>query len=177
VGIVSADGALHLPDFRAAERTHQLISQVAGRAGRGELPGRIVVQTMSPEHPAIRAAAAHDFERFAEQECELRAELGYPPFGRLVRVLFEDASERAAVDTAREFTEALRERLAGRPVVTLGPAPAPIALVRERHRQHTLLKLPHDASTIQATLAALRETAEATTRLRPVIDVDPSSLL
>jgi primosomal protein N' (replication factor Y) len=99
VGIVNADGALHLPDFRAAERTFQLIAQVAGRAGRAALPGRIVVQTLFPDHPAIQLAARHDHAAFAEAESALRAELDYPPHAALVRVLFEDASE-AKVDSA-----------------------------------------------------------------------------
>jgi primosomal protein N' (replication factor Y) len=82
VGIISADHALYMPDFRAAERTFQLLAQVSGRAGRGELAGRIVVQTSTPMHPAIRFATTHDFEGFAAQETRNRHDLGYPPFGR-----------------------------------------------------------------------------------------------
>ena len=103
VGIVAADAALHLPDFRGAERTYQLVSQVAGRAGRAELPGRIVVQTMAPEHPAIRLACENDYEGFARQELAARAELGYPPLGRIVRVLFEHADEKRVQASALHY--------------------------------------------------------------------------
>ena len=84
VGVINADTALHLPDFRAAERTFQLVTQVAGRTGRGEKGGRVFVQTFSPDHPAIRAAERHDYEAFAQQELPHRAEFGYPPFGTMV---------------------------------------------------------------------------------------------
>lgn len=182
VGIISADSALHLPEFRAAERTFQLISQVSGRAGRGELAGRIVVQTMTPTHPAIALAAAHDFAGFAALESEQRAELSYPPHGRLVRLVFEDVNEKAVIDGAREFADFLRSRLESAPdgapeheVRVLGPAPAPIAQYRGRHRHHLLLKLPTHAC--DAALAALRAVRGELRSLAPTIDVDPVSML
>jgi primosomal protein N' (replication factor Y) len=177
VGIVSAEAALHLPDFRAAERTFQLISQVAGRAGRGELAGRIVVQSLAPQHPAIALAAAHDYEGFAAGESELRAELGYPPHGRLVRVLFEDRSEMQVVQTSREVAERLRQALADEPVEVLGPAPAPIAMVRDRHRHHVLVKLPKDEAVAKRALAAIRAATLESPKLRATVDVDPASML
>jgi primosomal protein N' (replication factor Y) len=176
VGIISADGALHLPDFRAAERTFQLISQVAGRAGRGELPGRIVVQTMSPQHPAIRLAAAHDYDAFAQHESELRSELAYPPHGRLVRLLWEDASEKLVVDSSVAVGDALRDKLLDSAAVVLGPAPAPIAVARDRHRRHLLVKIPLDDAQMQLVLDAVRSSADAAPKLRAVVDVDPVSL-
>ncbi len=182
VGIVSADSALHLPDFRAAERTFQLISQVSGRAGRGELAGRIVVQTLVPTHPAIALAASHDFERFAALESEQRAELDYPPHGRLVRLLFEDTSEKVVIDAARDFGDFLRAKLETAPegapdreVRVLGPAPAPISQLRGRHRQHLLLKAPGHA--MSAVLAALRAVRAEVRSLAPTVDVDPASML
>jgi len=182
VGIVSADSALHLPDFRAAERTFQLISQVSGRAGRGDLPGRIVVQTLVPTHPAIERAAKHDYDGFATVESEQRAELGYPPHGRLVRVLFEDTSEKTVIDGAQEFADFLRSRLEsatdGAPdhaVAVLGPAPAPIAQLRGRHRRHLLLKAPSHA--VPAALAAIRAVRVELRAADPIIDVDPASML
>jgi primosomal protein N' (replication factor Y) len=177
VGIVAADAALHLPDFRAAERTFQLISQVAGRAGRGELAGRIVVQTLVPEHPAIVRAANHDFDGFARAETQMRTELGYPPAGRLIRVLFEDASEKLAVDGAKEFAERVRVLLGASEVAVLGPAPAPISLARGRHRHHLLLKCPLDDAAMERALTALRACAGELARLRVTIDVDPVGLL
>jgi len=177
VGIVSADTSLHLPDFRASERTFQLISQVAGRAGRGELEGRIFVQTQVPEHPAIQRAAAHDFEAFARDEVELRRELGYPPAGRLLRVVVEDEEEARCDATIAALTEGLRKVVGDEPVPILGPAPAPMALLRGRHRRHVLVK----ASAARAELyAALRRAAVSFVQegqaSRVVVDVDPVSL-
>jgi primosomal protein N' (replication factor Y) len=176
VGIVDADAALHLPDFRSAERTFQLISQVAGRAGRGALAGRIVVQTTVPEHPAIARAAAHDYRGFAAAESALRAELAYPPHGRLVRVLVEDEAE-ALVETHASRAAAAARGVPG--VVVLGPAPAPIALIRRRHRHHVMIKVPRAAP--GDSLARLRDTllaaAQSQRRPRVTIDVDPVSVL
>ncbi|MCE9595513.1 MAG: primosomal protein N' [Planctomycetes bacterium] len=177
VGIVNADSALYLPDFRASERTFQLIAQVAGRAGRGELPGRIVVQTHSPSHPSIVRAARHDFDGFAKAESELRAELGYPPFGRLLRIFFEDPSEPKVATAARTFAEALRARVDDPKIVLLGPAPAPIAMARGRFRHHLLVKTPRDGAAfagVRETLCTLVEEAGAP---KPTLDVDPVSLL
>jgi primosomal protein N' (replication factor Y) len=177
VGVLSADQALHLPDFRAAERTYQLIAQVAGRAGRAELPGRIVVQTVAPEHTAIRRAAQSDFEGFARHEDALRHELGYPPHGRLIRVLVEDEAEDRVTETADELARRLRERFTGTALQVLGPAPAPIALVRGRHRRHLVLKSPvADAAFDEARDRLLALVAEIH-RPRVTIDVDPASML
>jgi primosomal protein N' (replication factor Y) len=126
VGIVSADTSLHLPDFRAAERTFQLLSQVAGRAGRSHLPGRILIQTENPEHPAIRLAAKHDFEAFAAQELADRRALGYPPATRLIRVLFESEDPRLAASSADQIAETLKARFASPLPFAADPlAPAP----------------------------------------------------
>jgi len=177
VGIVDADGALHLPEFRAAERTFQLIAQVAGRAGRGELHGRIVVQTHVPEHPAVVHAARHDFRGFAELEDKQRAELGYPPHGRLVRVLFEDADPARVQEAAARCGEHLERALEASGAVVLGPAPAPVALLRGRHRRHLLVKCPLDGPALERARQALIELAGARGRVRMTIDVDPQSLL
>jgi primosomal protein N' (replication factor Y) len=177
VGIVDADGALHLPEFRAAERTFQLIAQVAGRAGRGELHGRIVVQTHVPEHPAVVHAARHDFRGFATQEDEQRAELGYPPHGRLVRALLDDTDEGRVDEAAGRLAEALQRSLEGSGAVVLGPAPAPIALLRGRHRRHLLVKCPATGPTLALAREALVELAAGRGRVRVTVDVDPQSLL
>jgi len=179
VGIVDADSALHLPDFRAAERTFQLISQVAGRAGRGELAGRIVVQTTAPGHPAVTRAAAHDFRGFAAAESRLRAELGYPPHGRLVRVLIEGEKEDEVLVQARRVAAAA-STVPG--IAVLGPAPAPIAMMRGRHRHHVLIKVPRSTPTAGAALLArARDTliaaAEGVRQPRLTIDVDPVSVV
>ncbi|MCB9914698.1 MAG: primosomal protein N' [Planctomycetes bacterium] len=177
VGIISADSALHLPDFRAAERTFQLLAQVAGRAGRGDEPGEIVVQTRAPEHPAIVRAAAHDFEGFARAEDELRDELGYPPHGRLVRAVFEDEDEARVVEAAAACAAALREHTSPAEVLVLGPAPAAIAQVRGRHRRHLLLKAPELNAGLKRARSILLRFGEDHPRPRLAIDVDPVSLL
>ncbi len=176
VGIVSADAGLHHPDFRAAERTFQLISQVAGRAGRGELEGRIVVQTMAPEHPAIVAAARHEYERFATWELGLRRELGYPPFARLIRVVIEDDELPKVEQVATEIAAALRNELEGSATQVLGPAPAPMAKVRGRHRHHLLVKVP-EGEELGPPRSLLVRMAGQHTRPRVSVDVDPVSML
>ena len=139
VGVVNADAALHLADFRAAERTCQLVTQVAGRSGRGPAGGRVVVQTSTPDHPAIRSAARHDYESFVRHELPARRALGYPPYGSVVRIVVRSPREEAAEAWAGTLAAALRrtveaERAEG--VRVLGPAPAPIARLRDHHRFH-----------------------------------------
>jgi primosomal protein N' (replication factor Y) len=177
VGIVSADTSLHLPDFRSAERTFQLIAQVAGRAGRAELEGRIVVQTENPEHAAVRCAARHEYEAFAAVELGHRRELGYPPFGRLVRALFEDDEGPRAAQGADAVAQLLTRELAGSDAVVLGPAPAPLALVRGRYRHHLLVKLPLGSPTLDRVRELLLEAGQRNARPRLAIDVDPMAML
>ncbi len=182
VGIVSADTSLHLPDFRAAERTFQLVAQVAGRAGRGELAGRILVQTASPEHPAIALAARHDFDAFAVAELELRRQLGYPPFGRVARVVLEDEDGALVARAATALGNALAADLAADPkargVELLGPAPAPLEKVRGRYRHHLLLKAPREGPALAAARTHLLTHLDALpTRPRAHLDIDPAGLL
>jgi primosomal protein N' (replication factor Y) len=177
VGIVSADISLHLPDFRAAERTFQLLSQVAGRAGRGDLAGEIVVQTSAPAHPAILLAAKHDFEGFAIAESRLRADLGYPPHGRLLRVVIEDRDETRVVESSRACADMLRRVAGGEGIVVLGPAEAPISRLRGRHRHHVLVKSAVEGPGFDLARQALRQFVEATPRPRITLDVDPVSML
>jgi primosomal protein N' (replication factor Y) len=136
VGVINADQGLKVADFRASERTFQLLTQVAGRAGRAELPGRVILQTYSPEHPAITFALAQDFEGFAGSELPFREGLGYPPFAAL-------SLYRAEADTLREAKEALdlfRQRLSVPGLRVLGPLEAPVPRIRDRWRMHLLLK-------------------------------------
>ncbi len=129
VGVINADTALHLPDFRAAERTFHLVTQVAGRTGRGEKGGRVLVQTFSPEHPAIQAAVRHDYAAFAAAELPIREMLSYPPFGTMVRLVIRGPSEEVtgqfAAHLAEQITAALEQGATETRV--LGPAPAPFA--------------------------------------------------
>ena len=176
VGIVLADQGLHLADFRAEERTFQLIAQVAGRAGRGERPGRIVVQTHMPENAAIRLASGHDYTAFAQRELEVRRELGYPPFGRLLRVVFEDEEEARVVASSEALGESL-EALREPELEILGPGPAPIALLRGRHRHHLLVKAAPQAEGFARARDRALEHAATGARPQVAVDVDPVSML
>jgi primosomal protein N' (replication factor Y) len=174
VGVVSADASLSLPDFRAAERTFQLITQVAGRAGRSDKGGRVVVQTFQPEHYSIRCAADQDHEAFAAHELEFRRELGYPPFGRLARILCTGDREQAVADRARGVAEKLRK---GAPrVQVLGPAPAPLEVIRNRFRHHVVIK-GRTGEEVQSALDVIDSDLYAGGAVRVSADVDPQSML
>lgn len=136
VGVVNADTALHLPDFRAGERTFQLVTQVAGRTGRGKQGGRVLVQTLSPDAPAIVAAVRHDFASFAAVEIPQREALGYPPLASMVRIVVRGEIETAAQALADELARRLKQRAEGLapPIRILGPAPAPMARLRGNYR-------------------------------------------
>ncbi|MGE5190079.1 MAG: primosomal protein N' [Gemmatimonadota bacterium] len=142
VGVLLADLSLSFPDFRSAERTFQILTQVAGRAGRGRWPGKVIIQTLSPDNVCVRMAAAHDFEGFMRAELAEREALGYPPFGRMLLLRLWgpklDRVRRAAEDAA----DALRAPVAEKGIRLLGPAPSPIALVRRKYRYQILLKMP-----------------------------------
>jgi primosomal protein N' (replication factor Y) (superfamily II helicase) len=177
VGVVNADLGLHLPDFRAAERTFQLLTQVAGRAGRGALPGRVILQTWSPDHYAIRRAAAHDYERFYADELRLREALRYPPVGRLALVRVAAADEAAARGAAERLAQAARSAAGADGPEVLGPAPAPIARLRGQYRFQLLLKHAR-AETLRAVGRRLREAAERLPAgVRFSIDLQPLDML
>jgi primosomal protein N' (replication factor Y) len=177
VGIISADSALHLPDFRAAERTFQLVSQVAGRAGRADLEGHIVIQTVAPQHHAIVQAARHDFETFAGLEMGHRKALAYPPFGRLIRMVFEDEDETRVKERAQHCAEVLRAHVAGAELQVLGPAPAPFSMVRGRHREHLLMKVSERHTEADRLRSLMVKLAHENGKTRVQIDVDPVGML
>ena len=181
VGALSADLSLNLPDFRAGERTFQLLSQVAGRAGRGSDPGRVVIQTYTPEHYAIQHLPNHDYKGFFVMESEFRRALNYPPFARLINLRFDgpkaDEVERCAKTVAAQLRELqARETRYNAAIEVLGPAAAPIEKLRNRYRWQLLLKGKNST--------ALLEFASQARRLMPEvrggrlqIDVDPYSML
>lgn len=177
VGVISADTSLNLPDFRAGERTFQLLSQVSGRAGRGHEPGEVIIQTFNPDHYAVIAAAAHDYEGFYEQEIERRRETGYPPFAALVNIVSSDPSEVEAKRRLNELVGALREKSAGHriPIDLLGPVPAPVAKLRGLARWHVVVRSRDRESLIGTVKDALD--AHPTVRKGVVVDVDPASML
>jgi primosomal protein N' (replication factor Y) len=174
VGIITADTALNLPDFRAAERTFQLLTQVAGRAGRGDTPGEVVLQTFAPEHFAVRAAAQHSYLQFYEEEIRAREELRYPPFSSLARIVAVDAHEDAVRGKIETVREAMAAPAAAAGIELLGPTMAPLSRLSGKYRWHLLLKSPEDEP-LQTLLA------EMVPRLHRVsgwfLDVDPLSLM
>jgi primosomal protein N' (replication factor Y) len=179
VGVVDADTGLHLPDFRAAERTFQLIAQVAGRAGRGPRGGRVVVQTHTPTHYALTTAAQHDFEAFAERELAMRRSPTYPPHVGLVNAVVSGTSETdvvAAAEVLGIWLRGLIERRLGGRVDVVGPAPAPLARVKERWRWHLVLRSPDRTLLGRVMRYALRR-APHPAGVRVVFDRDPVSLL
>jgi len=179
VGVVNADAALDIPDFRASERAFQLLVQVAGRAGRGDAPGRVLVQTWDPEHPAVALAARHDVDAFLERELADRRELGYPPFTRaaLVRVdALDEGEARLGCERLAQVARATGPTRAGT-VLVQGPAPAPIARVRSRFRFRVMLRSP-ERPALRAVLGAVEQARSSLPRgVRSSIDVDPVQLL
>jgi primosomal protein N' (replication factor Y) len=185
VGVLLAESGLSLPDFRAAERSFQLLTQVAGRAGRGEAPGRVIAQTYDPDHAAIRFAAAHDVRGFYEAELAARQELGYPPFRRLVNVRLDAPTADGARRAASWVAARAKARLEGdtslaEQVALVGPAPAPLSRLRGRHRWHLLLK-GKTSGPVRRLAAGLAADAAARGGLAANValslDVDPATLL
>lgn len=173
VGVLSADSALNLPDFRASERTFQLVTQVVGRAGRADKPGRAVIQAFQPEHPAVQCALRQDFEAFAAGELPDRKATGYPPYGRLARIVGRGTSEKKVREVLAECARALRG-VAPSPLAVLGPTPCPLARLQEEYRYHILLKA-RSPKEISAMLAVVD--FKLTRGVRMAVDVDPLSLL
>lgn len=168
VGVVSADTGLNLPDYRAAERTFQVLTQVAGRAGRGLLGGQVILQTYQPDHYAIQAAAGHDYQSFYQSEIRHRRDLGYPPFQRLVRLLFRHTNPDAAEKEARKLAAQIRNsiRNEGAKASLIGPAPCFFYRIRGTHRWHLVLRTARPTSLVPGVLPEGWS-----------VDVDPVSLL
>jgi primosomal protein N' (replication factor Y) len=179
VGVLDADVALHLPDFRAAERTFQLLVQVAGRAGRGKMPGEVFVQTCTPDHPAITAATLGDESLFLDPELEQRRAAGYPPYVRLVTLLFSGRDEAAVERAAGEVGAALLPGAEAAGVSVLGPAPQVLTRLRNQFRWHLLLKGTNAVALHEVARRGL-EVAAGDRRARGVkviADVDPVEVL
>lgn len=178
VGVVSADTTLNLPDFRGSERGFQLVSQVAGRAGRGDSPGKVIVQTLNPEHFALRAAVAHDYEGFYRQELEERKDAGYPPFSHLAALQFSSTSAQALEKGADAAAELLRfwRRKSGLRLEILGPAVPPMGMIRGRHRRQILLKSVR-RDQLHRLLQQFRADFTLPATVRMTIDIDPLELV
>jgi len=173
VGVVDADLGLGGGDLRAAERTVQLLHQVGGRAGRAEAPGRVLLQTFSPEHPVMQALVAHDLASFYARESEARRPGNWPPYGRLAALIVSADTAEAADIAARDLGRAAPH---GEGLLVLGPAPAPLAILRGRHRRRLLLKTRRDVA-VQPILRHWLAGVKAARGVRVDVDVDPVSFL
>jgi primosomal protein N' (replication factor Y) len=180
VGIVCADLSLSFPDFRAGERTFQLLAQVAGRAGRGDLPGRVILQTYNPDHFCIKAARDQDFRNFFQREIEFRRALGYPPFSRLVQIRFSGKDAAAVARRAREtgaLCRALNRELSAAAEI-LGPIESPLPRIAGRYRWQLLIKGAGSAALRQLVRRLLAGSAgRPAGRVRLSVDIDPVHMM
>ncbi|MBI4238974.1 MAG: primosomal protein N' [Deltaproteobacteria bacterium] len=191
VGVILADLSLYLPDFRAAERTFQLLTQVAGRAGRADRPGQVIIQTYTPEHYSLLCARGHDYAAFVSEETKLRADLNYPPFGRLLNIRLSGNHEAQVHAYAEQLANALhrfggtespatshQSSVTSHPFSLLGPAPSPREKIAGKYRWQILLKLPDTRAAAGLTQLIRRHSEqEGTTGVHVAIDVDPVHLL
>jgi primosomal protein N' (replication factor Y) (superfamily II helicase) len=173
VGVISADVGLGLADFRAAERTFQLLTQVAGRAGRGEIRGQAIVQTLFPNHYSIQHACRQDYAGFFEQELNFRQAMQYPPAVALVNAVVKGRTQQGAHRDAGDLVHVLRTN--GAPYRVLGPAPAPLSRLKGEHRAQFFMKGTHRGPMRQALLAAL--SARPDIKRRTIVDIDPMNVL
>src|SRR5271165_3687055 len=177
VGVISADSSLSLPDFRAAERTFQLLTQVAGRAGRGELPGRVLIQTYYPEHYAVQDAVKQDYVSFYERELHFRRMMAYPPFTSLANVIVRDTNLEKAIHWSRRLSEYFAPH-DGKGVRVMGPATAPLARLRKEHRYQFLLKSTKRRQLTRLLSGALTFCdANKIPQTAILVDMDPLSLM
>ncbi|TWT87361.1 Primosomal protein N' [Pseudobythopirellula maris] len=183
VGVINADSALHWPDFRASERTFQLVTQVAGRTGRGERGGRVMVQTFEPGHPAIAAAVRHDYAAFAAGELPEREALGYPPYGSVVRMIARGENAKLveallakAADTIRRHGEEFDAMGPAHALRVIGPAPAPLEKLRGEYRFHLLVR-SRDGAALHRVMQRVAAELEAPDGVRWVVDVDPVDMM
>ncbi len=178
VGVVDADVGLNFPDFRAAEKTFQLITQAAGRAGRGERAGEVVIQTMNPSHYSILHSRTHDYEGFYNEELAYRMQLGYPPIGRFIKLEVKSPDEARAAEAAQTARDRIHFLMRGKETTLLGPAPAPISRVRGQYRFQLLLlstKRDHIRMLAAEGRAAVEE--KFGRKCRVLVDVDPVNLM
>jgi primosomal protein N' (replication factor Y) len=178
VGVVNADVGLHFPDFRASERTFQLLSQVSGRTGRGPLGGQVLVQTFTPEHPSIALAAKHDYDGFAAAELAHRKEHNYPPYQRLARLIVRSREQTAASAFADRVAELFQQAVAvvGGDTRLLGPAEAPVFRLKGYFRYHFQLQSP-SAGALHQVLRSVTPTLRPPTGVEFTLDVDPFQML
>jgi len=180
VGVIMADSGLGFPDFRAAEKTYQLITQVTGRAGRGETGGRVIIQTMQPDHYAVALAARQGYAELIETELKIRSEIGFPPFSRLILIIIENPNNHRAQQSGIELCDGInhwcRRYDTDRTVTVLGPAPAPLEKLRDTYRWQVLLKSEHFAQLHGVTdwiLTGFKTRSDTTI----LVDIDPENMM
>ena len=179
VGVVSADLGLGFPDFRAAERTFQLLTQVAGRSGRGDKKGEVIIQTYNPEHYAIECAMNQDFESFANKELSYRKTLHYPPFYRISRFVFSHENQKfliANIDKNRKIFNHLKTQFDPIEINFLGPTPTPLVKLFNKYRYHIILK-SKSARILKRAVNILKENLDFSNSIKMIIDTDPFSLM
>jgi primosomal protein N' (replication factor Y) (superfamily II helicase) len=175
VGVVAADGLLHLSDYRAAERTFQTLTQVAGRCGRGDEAGKVIIQTYNPEHPVLHAVTQHDYQAFLAEELPEREVFNYPPYGKLILLRFSSLDETAVKQTVAEIGQQLNEAAIEGRYELLGPAPATVMRVNNRYRWQIMLKYLPDGSVKLPNWESLRDRCSNVVKM--TIDVDPQNFL
>jgi primosomal protein N' (replication factor Y) len=176
VGIIHADLALHQADFRASERTFQLLTQVAGRAGRGDVDGEVFVQAFTPFHPAIQFARRHDFGGFYAQELEFRQQLQYPPFSRVALLTVKGRNEEKVQFSAEHLRRVLDKQLAGfKELILAGPAPAPLLRAETYYRYQMMLRTPR-MTLLSRSLADLVQSQALPDDVTLTVDIDPVDL-
>ncbi|MDO9574627.1 MAG: primosomal protein N', partial [Candidatus Contubernalis sp.] len=179
VGVILADTALNLPDFRSGERTFQLLTQVAGRTGRSSLGGKVIVQTFNPEHYSIMAAKEHDYQAFYQEELRLRDQFQYPPFNQLIRVVFSSLSEKSLSQKAGDFKGMLMEALNGTQAELLGPCPCPLSKIRGRYRWHLVIKSEDFSGVHRVSRQVWEEFCKGSgnKNFRVILDINPINML
>lgn len=178
VGIMAADLTLNIPDFKSGERAFQLITQVAGRAGRGEQPGKVVIQTYNPEHYSITASQHQDYNEFFSREIEMRKAFEYPPFSDIVNILVSSKDENEAIRVINDITANIRQCLndTGIDADVLGPIPAPISKINTYYRWQTIIKGSADDSLKKCVKSAANASYVKSSTVRINVDVNPVSL-
>lgn len=179
VGVIGADIGLGVPDFRSSERVFQLVTQVAGRAGRGDVSGRVLVQSFSPQHFSLQAASHHDYQKFYHEEMKWRQELFYPPYSRLVQVRFSTTQEHKAIDFVRQLEKWIEKNKAHfKKVSILGPAPSPVSRIKKQFRHHLVIKGKNASDLYQSVRTLLSfKNSPAGQSVKWAIDVDPLNMV
>ena len=179
VGIISADVSLNIPDFRSAERSFQLITQAAGRAGRGDEEGRVIIQTYSPDHYAVVRAAAQDFEGFYREEIRFRKLMMYPPYSDIIRIVFTADSPQKAADGAYKWHEQLKKLLGAEDKNLFPPQEAYMSKIRETYRYSLVIKSPKGSRARYTALIkkVKEEELKAKPKYKAVVDINPYSFV